>query len=506
MARRNGSAGATQPVIVGVGQVANKDPDRLVHPVELMAEAARRAAGDAGADVLPLVAAVHAAPMTVYTDDDASAMVAERLGLAARQRMQWSYSGAAPQTHLGEICRQIAAGEIDAGLAVGGVADASVRNARRLGVEPPAPPTVSWSDAGVGGGGLRQPTGQHAGKPSFIAEGAAGAALPTAMFALIDSAIAGAEGRTPDEHRRHLGRLLHPFTEVAALHPDLAWNAQVRSAEEISSISPANRAVAEPYTKLMCSFPTVDLAAAVLVVSSDVADRLGIPQSQRVYPWTVAAASEAGPPSLRLRIDRSQALDSIAAHALEFAASAQARIGAYDLYSCFPAAVELAMSAFGLGPDDLAPLTLTGGLPYFGGPGASYVLHSIVCAVERCREEPSDLAAVVGVGGAVQNFSVGLYGSDPGPGFASWTAPDLEAEIEVAHSADGPALVEAATVLHDRDDGPVSAPVLARLPDGRRVGARAADRELPKSLSGGSLVGATVELFTDGKRVWYTPA
>ena len=432
-------------------------------------------------------------------------MVAERLGLAARQRVQWSYSGAAPQTHLGEICRQIAAGEIDAGLAVGGVADASVRNARRLGVEPPAPPTVSWSDAGVGGGGLRQPTGQHAGKPSFIAEGAAGAALPTAMFTLIDSAIAGAEGRTPDEHRRHLGRLLQPFTEVAARRPDLAWNAQVRSAEEISSISPANRAVAEPYTKLMCSFPTVDLAAAVLVVSSEVADRLAIPQSQRVYPWTIAAASEAGPPSLRLRIDRSQALDSIAAHALQFAASAQARIGAYDLYSCFPAAVELAMSAFGLGPDDPAPLTLTGGLPYFGGPGASYVLHSIACAVERCREEPSGSGRRRGrrrSGPELLGRAVRLR---PGTGFASWTAPDLEAEIEVAHSADGPALVEAATVLHDRDDGPVSAPVLARLPDGRRVGARAADRELPKSLSGGSLVGATVELFTDGKRVWYTP-
>ena len=35
------------PVIVGVGQVANKDPDRIVHPIELIEEAVRRAEADA---------------------------------------------------------------------------------------------------------------------------------------------------------------------------------------------------------------------------------------------------------------------------------------------------------------------------------------------------------------------------------------------------------------------------------------------------------------------------
>ena len=43
---------ARTPVVVGVGQIANKDPERIVHPTELMCEAVRAAAADAHADVL----------------------------------------------------------------------------------------------------------------------------------------------------------------------------------------------------------------------------------------------------------------------------------------------------------------------------------------------------------------------------------------------------------------------------------------------------------------------
>ena len=64
------------PVIVGVGQVANKDPDRLRHPVELLEEASRRAVADAGAgaDLLPDVGMVLSSPLSVFSDDDGGAL------------------------------------------------------------------------------------------------------------------------------------------------------------------------------------------------------------------------------------------------------------------------------------------------------------------------------------------------------------------------------------------------------------------------------------------------
>ena len=48
-----------------------------------------------------------------------------------------------------------------------------------------------------------------------------------------------------------------------------------------------------------------------------------------------------------------------------------------DLYSCFPSAVQIAMKELELSKDDPRGLTVTGGLPYFGGPGNAYVMNSI---------------------------------------------------------------------------------------------------------------------------------
>jgi hypothetical protein len=49
----------------------------------------------------------------------------------------------------------------------------------------------------------------------------------------------------------------------------------------------------------------------------------------------------------------------------------------------------------------------------------------------------------------------------------------------------------------------VAAPVIARLPDGRRTGARVADPALPAALEGTSLIGATVQItIKDGHPVY----
>jgi len=495
------------PVVVGVGQVANQDPDRIVHPVELIVEAARLALADSGADLRDRIGAVYSAPLSVFSEARGAELVAEQIGIGPGQRHQSNYSGAGPQHHLAHASREIAAGRLDAALIVGGIADASVRTARRRGVEPPSPPTSIWSQGSDGVdselqrviGGWQRP---------YSAEGAAGAQMPSSYFAILASALAAAAGHDADEHRRWYGELLAPFTEVAATRPGLAWFPAARTPAEISTPADDNRFVAEPFTKLMCSFPTIDLAAAVLVTSVEVADRLGVRSESRVHPWAAASAKEHGAPAERPAMHRSQAYALAASTACDAAGIAPADLAAFDLYSCFPAAVELGMAAFGVAPGDPRPLTLTGGLPYFGGPGASYALHAIACAVERCRAA-DELVAVGALGGFVDDFGVGVYSRrEPDRPFTYTDGlRPPPSHVVIAHTGDEIAEVIAATVLHDRDGGPTAAPVIVRLADGSRLGAQAADPAIPADVAGTTLVGRHVRVTAtpDGAAAVWRP-
>lgn len=49
--------------------------------------------------------------------------------------------------------------------------------------------------------------------------------------------------------------------------------------------------------------------------------------------------------------------------------------------------------ALGLSGDDPRGLTLTGGLPYFGGPGNSYSAHGIAETVVQMRDKQGDSAS-----------------------------------------------------------------------------------------------------------------
>ncbi|MFN4116850.1 MAG: hypothetical protein ACK4F7_10190, partial [Inhella sp.] len=52
-------------------------------------------------------------------------------------------------------------------------------------------------------------------------------------------------------------------------------------------------------------------------------------------------------------------------------------MAAFDFYSCFPVPVfNAAVDGLGLSADDPRGLTVTGGLPYFGGAGNNYSMHA----------------------------------------------------------------------------------------------------------------------------------
>jgi acetyl-CoA C-acetyltransferase len=245
----------------------------------------------------------------------------------------------------------------------------------------------------------------------------------------------------------------------------------------------------------MCAVMGVDQGAAVVVCSLAAARRAGV-ADRAVFCLAGADAADVWFPAARPDPGTSPGIAAAGAAALAAAGLGADDIALFDLYSCFPCAVQMGAAALGIDLDDRRGLTVTGGLPYFGGPGNNYTLHAIATMTDRLRTE-TGTGLVTGLGWYVTKHSVGIYGSEPPSG--GWRPGDTAnaqgvidaGAVPVADTAEGPAVVVASTVVAGPDGAPSAAPVVARLPDGRQVAAAAESGELP-SLAGRNLVGRRV--------------
>jgi acetyl-CoA C-acetyltransferase len=478
------------PVVVGVGQITNRRPN-IAHPLELMSEASRRADADSGGRALEAVDSLQFIQLISWRSPAPATLLADELGLDLKEQFMSTVGGSTPQTLMNSACAQIAAGEIEGALIVGCEALDSMRRAQKDGIgydrgrsDTLPPDEVRGDDR----------------SPVRAEELQAGLVAPASIYPMFEQALARRDGRTPDEQRAFLGGLMAPFTDMAASHPDTAWFPRSLSPSEISDVSDDNRMVAEPYTKNLNSILQVDMAAAVIVLSAGAAEAAGVPKDRWVFPWSGAKCDDVWFLAERPLFDRCVAMEEAGRAAFSAADVGIDDIGHIDLYSCFPSAVQMGADAIGLSLDDSRGLTLTGGLPYFGGPGNNYVTHSIAALVDRLRANPNDLGLVTGISWYVTKNAIGIYSCKPPPNaFRVGDTADAQARIdataiEVAAKAEGDAVVDAFTVEHSKEAGPVRAPIYARLEDGRRIVAVPADPAIPTKLSGTCLIGETVRV------------
>jgi acetyl-CoA C-acetyltransferase len=187
----------------------------------------------------------------------------------------------------------------------------------------------------------------------------------------------------------------------------------------------------------------------------------------------------------------------MAAHeALRVAGLGVDDIATFDLYSCFPFPVFVICEALGIDGDDPRGLTLTGGLPYFGGPGNSYSLHGIAETVNEMRDKPGQFGFVGANGGIMSKYSVGIYSTEP----VDWkkdSSKELCEEVaqlpkvSVTKAADGPATIETYSV---RYDWPVRTGIIVgRLEDDKsRFLATSEDEDLVALMSDDDPIGARI--------------
>jgi acetyl-CoA C-acetyltransferase len=409
-----------------------------------------------------VVAVVH---ILSWRHPDPGAALASRLGVEGVRTLQTSIGGNSPQLLLNELGAEIAAGRLQAALVVG----AEAMYTRRR-IERPIP----WLD---GEGVVPAPLLGDSQPGSSPEEAAHQAAIPTQVYPLFETAVRAAAGRSVEEHSRHVAELWSGFAAVAATRPE-AWSRTRWSADDIQFPGPGNRMVTFPYTKRMCANMDVDQAAAVLLCSAEVAREAGVPAERLVHLHAGADAADHFLVSERWSLAHSPAIAAVGAGLLAAAGIGVDDVARFDLYSCFPSAVEVAMDALGLGgpaAGDSRPLTLTGGLAFFGGPGNNYVTHSVAAAVEACRADPGSYGMVTGVGWFLTKHSAGLYSTrPPAGGFVRVDPASTRAAVEripkraPAGPYAGPAEVEATAVQFGREGDPTLGVLTALTPSGAR--------------------------------------
>ncbi|MGH7865782.1 MAG: acetyl-CoA acetyltransferase, partial [Candidatus Binataceae bacterium] len=131
-----------------------------------------------------------------------------------------------------------------------------------------------------------------------------------------------------------------------------------------------------------------------------------------------------------------------------------------ELYSCFPSAVETYAAALGLPlSSPTRPLTITGGMPFAGGPFNNYVLQATCRAAELLREGAGRTALVSSVSGMLTKQGFGLWSVDPAPrGFVNADLTESVARkvkaLEVLDEFTGEGVVAGYTVIHGRNQAP----------------------------------------------------
>ncbi|MEL7312153.1 MAG: acetyl-CoA acetyltransferase [Pseudomonadota bacterium] len=402
------------PVIVGAGQVVahwhgnGPSPD----PAGLAATAVERALVDcAGDDVESLRKQIDALLCTRLMRDslpglddpdtrfvDLPSAIASRAGLEVSKRVYSCVGGEQPQSLVYEACCDVFAGRHKCVVVTGAEATSAIKQARRN--QQP----LNWDLSGSG-----QSEDRGFGEMIITPyEFSKGLGLPMFSYALIDHALRTRYGWSRDEYRFKVGEFLAGFSAVAAEN-EFAYFHDRRTADFLTTASDENPLITDPFLKWHMAQDAVNQGAALVVTSVGHARALGIPERRWVFMHSFAQAKDDAV-SHRADLSHSRPMQVVLRHALDQANVRVEALATLDLYSCFPSVVLLACEYLGIDPLS-RPLTVTGGLPFFGGPGNNYALHAIAATVARCRETPAAAGLVLANGGYLSKLSAAVYSS-----------------------------------------------------------------------------------------------
>lgn len=462
------------PVLIGVGQTVSHwdgtNADEAPSPLSLSRAASQAALEDTGAaanvagaiDVIAIVRtnmdSVTGAKAPFPQCANPPYALAGTLGLSPRRAIYSNVGGDQPQALVNEFSEAIFRNEARAVLLSGAEAISAIKMARRkrLRLDWSCETTGEMEDRGIGARLLSD------------YELANGLGFPTQTYPIFEHALRKRLGLDRDAYRHMISELWSRFSEIAASNPYAQFPAE-RSAEFLETVSADNYEVADPYLKWHVAQDAVNQGAAIILTSVKQAERLDVDPSRWVYLHGYAQAKDAHILA-RPDLSRSRAMELVLSRALQSAGKTVENITDIDLYSCFPCAVLIAAEALGIDWRN-RELTVTGGLPFFGGAGNNYSMHAIATMVERLRKNRGTFGLVLANGGFLSKEAAGVYSTTPAEDWAVVSSADLQESIDQAAAprlltASTKAIIESFTVTYKKG-APHRGYVLARTDEGR---------------------------------------
>jgi acetyl-CoA C-acetyltransferase len=274
--------------------------------------------------------------------------------------------------------------------------------------------------------------------------------MAVGYYAILETAYRKKNGLSLQEHKDKISNMYAEFSKVAANNPD-GWIDSMKSAKDIKQVSKENPLQAFPYNKLHCSSWNVNQASAMILCSEDLADKLDIPRNKRVYPLVSSETNHMIAPIQRPKLSESTGLDLAASFIKNICDEHKIQPNIYDLYSCFPVAVQMFADSLNLGSEDVK--TVTGGMPFAGGPLNNYMIHSTVKMVSEIRNNHSNIGLVTGVSGMMTKQAFALWAKEPLIQFISKDVTEeaalIEHPVEMSTQTNGMAIVLGYTIFKD---------------------------------------------------------
>ena len=473
------------PVLVGAAAVEQRfeDPQQGREAIALMIEAVRTAAGQAGCDaLLPRAQRIYV-PKGIWNYRDPARLIAQDLGADGATTVL-AEIGILQQTLIGDACQRIAAREIDCAIVAGGEAKYRGLRAQIAGQE--ASETVQVDTVPDV---FLQPEAEIWSQQ----ESAAGLGMPVGFYAIMESSLRKSDGIGLDEHRERIAAMYQQFSEIAADNPH-AWKRQAVSAATIREPGPKNPMLAFPYTRLHNTSWNVDQAAGLIFTSVGRARALGIDERHWIYPLASTESNYMQCLASREELHGCPGAGASARAAYAAADLTPGDIRHWELYSCFPVAVSIYAREAGV-PGGV-PLTVTGGMPFAGGPLNNYVYQATVRMVEKLREDPGT-GMISSVSGLLTKQAWGLWGTQP---TAPFSFVDVSEEVRAAHPGKiitgdtrGEGRIAGYTVLYHKGLAERAVAVID-LPDGRRSVNFCQDDVLMEKMQAEEYIGRTVQL------------
>ncbi len=502
MARLTSTAPDRIPVIVGVGEIADRPAEFRdgLEPLSLLEAALRRAESDAGASLLHDIDSLDVVNFLSWRYEDPEKQLAARLGATPKHCYYGPVGGESPIRYLHEAAQRIARGESQVAAVCGAESQGTVTKAARAGIDLPWTPFAHHVEEPKRGAAFQKPLAVKL-----------GVFRPVTVYPFYETASSANWGQTPREAMAESGELWSRYSRVAAGNPN-AWMQRAVEAQTIVTPSPDNRLIAWPYTKLQVANPSVNMGSGILMTSLARARAAGILDSQLIYVHGGASAEEP-----RDYLDRDQFVESHAQNAVlrtivDLVGGNGTAFDAIELYSCFPCVPKMARRTLGLG-DDVMP-TVTGGLTFFGAPLNEYMGHA-ACAMVRKLRDGAKLGLLYGQGGFVtKHHALVLSRNAPDGPLAQDASVQAKADAaqgpvpEFVEQAKGGGTVESFTVLFAANGAVEHGVTMLRTDAGARTLARVSpdDRETLARLMDldRSAVGTrgTIMMAADGIPEW----